>query len=185
MSKVNFYLTGFMASGKSTIGPIVANTLGWDFFDLDKEIVKKERRTIKKIFKENGEEYFRQLEIETLNELSAQKFSIISLGGGTLTNQKNRKVIKATGKLIYLESSIEVAFRRLKNKRDRPVLLSDNEDEQTEETIYNKIKILFNERRKYYEEADYTFNTDVDPIGTTVDKIACLIQKFSNHNPSA
>jgi len=181
MSKVNFYLTGFMASGKSTIGPIVANTLGWEFFDLDKEIVNIEHKSIKKIFSENGEEYFRNLEVETLKKISHRNSLIISLGGGTLTNQQNRDVIKATGRLIYLESSIEVSFRRLKNKRDRPVLLSENEAEQTEESIYNKIKLLFNERRKYYEEADYTFNTDFDPIGSTVDKIAALIQNLTNN----
>ncbi|MEJ2507280.1 MAG: shikimate kinase, partial [Ignavibacteriaceae bacterium] len=142
MSKVNIYLTGFMASGKSTIGPIVANTLGWEFYDLDKEIEKRERKTIPDIFKENGEKYFRKLEIEVLKELSTGNSLIISLGGGALTNQLNRKIIKQTGKLIYLESSIEIAFKRLKHKRDRPVLLSENVSEQTEEAIYNKIKLL-------------------------------------------
>ena len=184
MSKVNFYLTGFMASGKSTIGPIVANTIGWEFFDLDKEIVNIEKKSITTIFREKGEQYFRQLEIKTLKRLSLGDSLIISLGGGTLTNQQNREVIKATGRLIYLESSIEVAFRRLKNKRDRPVLLSGNEIDQTEESIYNKINSLFNERKKYYEEADYTFNTDTDPIGSTVDKIAGLIQNITHNKQS-
>lgn len=181
MSKVNIYLTGFMASGKSTIGPIVANTLGWEFYDLDKEIEKREQRTIPDIFSESGEEYFRKLEIQVLKELSLGNYLIISLGGGTLTNQLNRKIIKQTGKLIYLESSIEVAFRRLKHKRDRPVLLSENSTEHTEEVIYNKIKLLFSGRKKFYEEADYTFNTDNDQIGMTVDKIAKLIQNLTNN----
>jgi len=170
-----------MASGKSTIGPIVANTLGWEFYDLDKEIEKREQKTIPDIFKESGEKYFRKLEIEVLKELSAGNFLIISLGGGTLTDQLNRKIINQTGKLIYLESSIEVAFRRLKHKRDRPVLLFENTSEQTEEAIYNKIKVLFSERKKYYEEAEYTFNTDNDQIGMTVDKIANLIQDLTKN----
>ena len=181
MSKVNFYITGFMASGKSTIGPILANTLGWEFFDLDKEIEKREKRTIKKIFNEKGEEYFRKLEVEILKELSTGNSLIISLGGGTLTNQQNRNLIKSSGKLIYLESSIDIAFQRLKHKRDRPVLLAENEIEQTEENIYNKIKLLFNERKKFYEEADYKFNTDNVPIGKTVDRIANLIQNISGN----
>ena len=184
MSKVNFYLTGFMASGKSTIGPIVANTLGWEFFDLDNEIERRERRTINKIFKESGEEYFRKLEVEILKELSTGNSLIISLGGGTLVNQQNRNLIKSTGKLIYLESSIDIAFQRLKHKRDRPVLLAENEIDQTEESIYNRIKLLFNKRKKYYEEADYKLNTDSDPIGKTVDKIANLIQNFSSNKTS-
>ena len=170
-----------MASGKSTIGPILANTLGWEFFDLDKEIEKREKRTIKKIFNEMGEEYFRKLEVEILKELSLGNSLIISLGGGTLTNQQNRNVIKSSGKLIYLESSMDIAFQRLKHKRDRPVLLEENEIDQTEENIYKNIKLLFKERKKYYEEADYKFNTDNVPIGKTVDRIANLIQNISDN----
>lgn len=181
MSKVNVYLAGFMGSGKSTIGPIVANTLGWEFFDLDKEIEKREHRTIADLFRETGEVYFRKLEIEVLKELSTGNSLIISLGGGTLTSQLNRKVIKETGKLIYLESSVEVAFRRLKHKRDRPLLLSEDTIEQSDEAIYNKIKLLFNERKKYYDKADYIINTDNDQIGMTVDKIANLIQNLTDN----
>ena len=66
MTKKIIYLTGFMASGKSTIGPILANTLGWNFFDLDKLIEEAAGKSIKKIFEENGEDYFRELETRTL-----------------------------------------------------------------------------------------------------------------------
>ncbi len=63
------FLTGFMASGKSTIGPILANTLGWDFCDLDRLIEKRAGKSIRNIFKENGEKYFRDLETKTLQEV--------------------------------------------------------------------------------------------------------------------
>ena len=105
-----FYLAGFMASGKSTIGPMVANTLGWNFIDLDKEIEKRENRKITKIFEEEGEDYFRRKETEILKEISEGKNLIISLGGGTLIIQENRKFIKKSGNLICLSSSPEFSF---------------------------------------------------------------------------
>ncbi len=94
-----------MASGKSTIGPIVANTLGWIFFDLDKEIEKRENRKITKIFEEDGEDYFRHIETEILKNISNSENLIISLGGGTMIIQENREFIKKNGKLIFLLSS--------------------------------------------------------------------------------
>ena len=68
MNKKIVYLTGFMASGKSTIGPILANTLGWNFFDLDRLIEEAAGLSVRMIFEENGEDYFRELETETLKK---------------------------------------------------------------------------------------------------------------------
>ena len=73
MNKNVFYLTGFMGSGKSTIGPILANTMGWEFYDLDRVIEDKAGMTVKEIFEEFGEEHFRNLETETLSDLSIKK----------------------------------------------------------------------------------------------------------------
>ena len=174
-----FYLTGFMASGKSTIGPIVANVLGWHFFDLDKEIEKRENRKINKIFEEDGEDYFRQKETEILKEISSGEKLIISLGGGTLIIQENREFIKKNGKLIFFRSSPEVAYRRLKHKRDRPILLADNNEEADENVVIERIESLMEERMKYYQKADYIIDTDKESIGTTVDKISRIIIKLS------
>ena len=79
MKRNVFYLTGFMASGKSTVGPILANTLGWAFFDLDKEIVKKEGMKITEIFKLKGEDHFRKVEQDLLKLLSKNSNIIIEL----------------------------------------------------------------------------------------------------------
>lgn len=119
------YLTGFMASGKSTIGPILANTLGWNFFDLDRLIEQSSGKSIRSIFEENGEDYFRTLETEILVKVSTLEFYIISLGGGTIASDKNLNIIKSTGLLIYLESSPEETYKRLRFKRDRPAFLFD------------------------------------------------------------
>jgi len=174
-----FYLAGFMASGKSTIGPIVANILGWTFFDLDKEIEKKENRKITKIFEKEGEDYFRQKESEILKEISEGEDLIISLGGGTLVIRENREFIKKRGKLIFLSSSPEVAYRRLKHKRDRPILLADNNEEATENVVMERIESLMKERMKYYQKADYRIDTDNKSIGTTADKISEIIFNLS------
>jgi len=177
-----FYLTGFMASGKSTIGPILANTLGWTFFDLDREIEKRENRKITKIFEEDGKDYFRRKETEILKEISEGENLIISLGGGTLILQENRDFIKKSGNLIFLRSSPEVAYRRLKHKRDRPVLLTNNNEEAGEDVVIERIESLMKERMKYYQEADYIFDTDCESIGKTVDKISNIILKLSKKN---
>jgi len=179
MKRNIFYLAGFMASGKSTIGPMVANTLGWNFFDLDKEIEKRENRKINKIFEEEGEDYFRRKETEILKKISEGKNLIISLGGGTLIIRENREFIKKCGKLICLSSSPEVAYRRLKHKRDRPILLADNNEKAAENVVIERIESLMNERMKYYQKADYFIDTDNESIGTTVDKIFSIIFKLS------
>lgn len=174
-----FYLAGFMASGKSTIGPIAANILGWNFFDLDKEIEKRENRKITKIFKEEGEDYFRRKETEILKEISEGENLIISLGGGTLIIQENREFIKKCGNLILLSSSPEVVYKRLKHKRDRPILLADNNEEVAENVVIERIESLMKERMKYYQKADYFIDTDKESIGTTADKISRIIFKLS------
>jgi shikimate kinase len=174
-----FYLAGFMASGKSTIGPIVANILGWNFFDLDKEIEKREKRKITKIFEEDGEDYFRRKETEILKKISEGENLIISLGGGTLIIRENREFIKKYGNLIFLSTSPEVAYRRLKHKRDRPILLADNNEEAAENVAMERIESLMKERMKNYQKADYCIDTDKESIGTTADKISRIIFKVS------
>jgi len=173
-----------MASGKSTIGPIAANILGWNFYDLDKEIERRENRKITDLFEEEGEDYFRQKETEILKQISKGENLIISLGGGTLMSRENREFIKKHGNLFFLSSSPEVAYRRLKHKRDRPILLLDNNEAASENVVMERIESLMKARMKYYQNADYFFDTDRDSIGKTADKISRIILKLSQkkHN---
>ena len=94
---------------------------------------------------------------------------------------ENRELVAKKGKLIFLRSSAEVAYRRLKHKRDRPVLLSDNEMEDAAITL-ERIKTLMKDRIKYYNNADYIFDTDNVSIGATVDKIAKILLKSSKNS---
>jgi shikimate kinase len=171
------FLTGFMASGKSTIGPILANTLGWDFCDLDRLIENRAGKSIKIIFKENGEKYFRELETKTLQEVLHFKNYIIALGGGTIADQINFEMIKSSGLLIYLESSPEEVYKRLKYKRDRPAFLFDGEGEPTKSEFLQRINELLESRKKYYDQANVKINTDELRVGRTVDKLASIIIK--------
>lgn len=180
MKKNLIFLTGFMASGKSTIGPILANTLGWNFYDLDQLIEVKSGKQIKKIFEENGEEYFRLLEKKLLEEVTHLENYIIALGGGTIANPINLELIKSSGFLIYLESSAEEAYKRLRFKRDRPALLFDGEEEPTKAEFIKKINELLETRKHFYNQADIIINTDNSRIGITVDKLVLLIKKELN-----
>jgi shikimate kinase len=177
MTKKIIYLTGFMASGKSTIGPILANTLGWNFLDLDRLIEEAAGKSVRTIFEENGEDYFRELETQTLKKTCELESYIIALGGGTIANQKNLEIIKSSGYLIYLESSPEETYKRLRFKRDRPALLFDGDEEPTKSQFMEKINSLLQKRINYYNQADLKINTDNCQVGKTVDKLSHIIKK--------
>lgn len=166
-----------MGAGKSTIGPILANTLGWDFYDLDKVIEEVMGEKIKDIFERKGEKYFREIEGKILKEISDGNEIVISLGGGTAANHKNLDLIKRTGKIIYLKSSPEATYHRLKYKRDRPALFKSDNDESTKEDLMKKIQKLYDSRKQFYEKADFVVDTDDIPVGITVDEIVKLIQR--------
>jgi shikimate kinase len=177
MKKIIYYLTGFMASGKSTIGPILANTLGWNFYDLDKEIEKKEGMKIVELFNLKGEDYFRRSETEILEELSNKNEVIISLGGGAIASDDNFKIIKSSGKVIYLRSSPEMAYKRLRFKRDRPALIFEGEEIPSKQQFLERINYLLQSRKKYYEQCDFIIDTDSQTVGKTVDALAKYIYK--------
>jgi len=166
-----------MASGKSTIGAILANTLGWNFFDLDKLIEETTGKSVRKIFEENGETYFRELETQTLRNLCELKNYIIALGGGTIANQINLDIIKSSGYLIYLESSPEETYKRLRFKRDRPALLFDGDEEPSKAEFIEKINYLLQKRISYYNQADIKISTDNCKVGRTVDELSKIIKK--------
>jgi shikimate kinase len=167
------YLIGFMTSGKTTLGRILANVIGWNFYDLDKVLEEREEKTVHEIFTEKGEEYFREMERKTLTELSEEEFVVISLGGGTVTNDFVINFINEKGFVIYLSVSPENLYMRLKNKINRPLfrdlVLSDN---VTKEDFLEKINALLSEREKFYKQADLEIASDSTRIGKTVDFIA-------------
>ena len=166
-----------MAAGKSTIGPILANTLGWEFYDLDKEVEKKEGTKITELFNRRGEEYFRKSETEILRKLSGRNEVIISLGGGAIASDENFRIIKSSGKIIYLKSSPEIVYKRLRFKRDRPAFIFEGDELPSKEEFLRRINELLEARKKYYEQCDFIVDTDTQKVGKTVDIIAKFINK--------
>jgi shikimate kinase len=178
MNGIRIYITGFMTSGKSTIGPILANVLGMEFIDLDKEIEEREHLTVVEIFAKKGEGYFRNLEKTILENLGAKNNIIVALGGGTITFQENLDLLKRTGKIIYLQVSPNILYLRLKNKTNRPLFLDLVLGENNEEDFLSRINEMLDKRKEYYEQADLIINTDNNPIGVTVDKLAKKILRM-------
>jgi shikimate kinase len=178
MNKI-IYLNGFMASGKSTVGPILANTLGWDYYDLDKIIEEETGKSIVKIFEDEGEKYFRDKETEILKKISGSEKKIIALGGGTSVHNNNLEIIRKTGKVVYLKASPEVLFNRLRFKNDRPVFNKEKE-ENASENLKLKIFKLLEQRIPFYEQADLIVNTDVYSLGQIIDLIAKFIHSCSH-----
>jgi shikimate kinase len=103
-SKHLIYLTGFMGCGKSTIGPILANTLGYEYADVDRVVEERVGKSVRDIFREHGEKFFREVEQQVIKELSAQDHQVISLGGGSVVDPGTFAVIKSSGILVYLYS---------------------------------------------------------------------------------
>jgi len=146
-----FYLIGMMGSGKSSVGKLLANKLQFSNIDIDKEIEKDEKLSIKEIFEKKGENYFREIESKYL--LRKRKLAVVSCGGGIILNKKNREFLKTSGYTIYLKSSIPTLEKRLLNENGRP-LLSNNNLKETLINIYSNRKTL------YTSSANTTIITD-------------------------
>ncbi len=172
------FLTGFMGSGKSTIGPILANTLGFNFIDIDKEIESITKKNIVEIFKNNEEKHFRKLESEILKKVSNYNNYIVSLGGGTLLNQDNLKLVLTKGILIYLKTDLDNLYKRLRYKNDRPLLLTKTGEHLTDEELKIRIKEILTEREKIYENAQIIINTDDKKISSTIDEIIKSLKNY-------
>ena len=172
------FLTGFMGSGKSTIGPILANTLGYSFIDIDKEIERSTGKEIIDIFSELGEGHFREVERSVLLEACRLDKYVISLGGGTISNQSNLDIIKSSGILIYLKTTTEQIHKRLKHKTNRPLILVKSNGVISDQELTNRINELLTQREPYYSQADIIISTDVRKLGITVDQIMKNLKPF-------
>lgn len=178
------YLTGFMGSGKSTIGPILANTLGYSYIDLDKLIEEKAGKAIVEIFETHGEASFRLLEKDVLAEISTRQDCVIALGGGTIANDENFELIRQTGSLVYLKLSPEEVLRRLSQKTDRPMLKDEHGNLLPRDLLNQRILLLLEQREAYYNRADIIVPTDILSVGRTVDEIVRQLRSLTRAEPA-
>ena len=146
INKRNIILTGYMGSGKSTVGKELSALTGLSLKDSDAEIEKTEGMSINDIFKIKGEEYFRELETSYLEKLLANGFNgILSCGGGMPVKEENRALLNRLGLVIYLKADADTVMKRLKSDNSRPLLSKENEQEK-----YEKIKEMLIIREPYY-----------------------------------
>lgn len=169
--KGRIYLTGFMGCGKSTIGPILANTIGYDFVDVDRRIEQEEGKSVNQIFAEKGEKHFRNLERMVLLKVSSLPHTVISLGGGTMTVPENLELVLLTGLVVYLKITPEQLFLRLRHRSDRPLLRSADGGRLSDEELRERIRLLYEAREPLYAKANLIIPTDEKRLGLTVDQI--------------
>lgn len=159
-------------AGKSTLGKELAEKLVLPFIDLDKQIETQEKTTIQELFRERGEEYFREVEAQQLREVSTRQHSfIMATGGGSPCFHQSLDFMKEQGIVIFMDVQAEVIQERVKKSSDRP-LLSLESDEELKQRLEN----LRAKRLSFYEQAHLRFSGD-DLRADTVARSIMLFKK--------
>lgn len=166
------FLIGFMGSGKTHWGHILAERLGVPFLDLDAFIEENEGNTISEIFAASGENGFRILERENLLRLAALPPAVIATGGGTPCFFNNMRWMKQHGTTIYLKTSPDTLFGRLKNERMQRPLLKNLSEAELRDFIRERLE----ERGSYYRRADFVWENPGDER-LALEKIVRLLDK--------
>ncbi|MDE2998262.1 MAG: shikimate kinase [Gemmatimonadota bacterium] len=144
------FLTGFMATGKSKIGPILARRLDRLFVDTDELIVAAAGKSIPRVFAEDGEAAFRRIERGSVVKAAGMPDAVIALGGGAVTQEGNWDTIRASGVCLCLKASPETIFARLcRTEGERPLMDGLNDEERME-----KIRSMLAARAPFYDRAD-------------------------------
>lgn len=164
----NLVLIGFMGTGKTTVGQLLAKRLGWNFTDLDKEIEARYNMTVKDIFAQYGEAFFRQCESEVIKSMTTRTGTVISTGGGAVLRDENIRNLRHCGPLVALKAEPEVIIQRVEGDKQiiRPLL---NRPDRLE-----TVKNMLQERQKRYAFADISIDTDYLTPDEVADKIENL-----------
>ncbi|MCK5906584.1 MAG: shikimate kinase [Flavobacteriales bacterium] len=165
-------LLGYMGSGKSTYGKLLAKRLDFDFVDLDDYIVSETGMEISDIFEIKGEDWFREFETNSLKKLINRDGLILSLGGGTPVQKGNMDLINESTKSIYLNASVDTLYLYLKHNRSkRPIIKGLSEVE-----LKDFIDKHLSDRLPFYNEAILSVITDNKTIEEIVEEITWLIK---------
>jgi len=147
----NIIFVGHMGSGKTTVARIVAQKIGWRFYDLDRLVTKKAGMEISEIFTCRGESCFRRLEREVLVTTLRSKRAVIAAGGGAVIDPANLRDMKEAGVLVYLHAEVKELSRRVGKGKGRPLLYGDRPEEI--------LARLAEEREPFYRQAHLTVDT--------------------------
>jgi shikimate kinase len=158
------YLVGFMGSGKSTIGRLLAGRLGWSFFDIDEEIEAAAKMTIAEIFAARGEPAFRRIEARIIRRrvgaIGRGRAAVLALGGGAFAEPANRELLMNNGITVWLDCPFDIVKRRVAQASHRP-LARDAE----------KFAALYESRREVYGLADARIPSEGDDPAAAVEAI--------------
>ncbi|MFA5369332.1 MAG: shikimate kinase [Candidatus Omnitrophota bacterium] len=165
----NIVLVGFMGTGKTLIGRLLARRLKRRRLSLDEMIEEKSGRTISDIFSRHGEEYFRVLEKDVVKSVAGGEGMIIDAGGGVVIDEDNVRRLKLGGVIICLKARPDVIYERTMSGNSRPLL-------NTPDPV-KSIKELLGRRARFYDRADYSIDTsDITP-DEVVEKIIDIVKK--------
>lgn len=165
-SKERIAIIGFMGSGKSTIGKLLAKRLGKSFLDLDEEIQKETGMSIRQIFEKFGEDHFRKLETIALKKATNVGQVVVSCGGGIVEKSENLRILNENFFVVFLDVPFEECYRRIYGDRNRPKLDANVE----------QLKLLFNKRKNLYQKvANLTYNVGKDSEQSAAENIARVI----------
>jgi len=165
------FLTGFMGSGKTTVGRELASLLERPFIDLDEYITKKSCRSITEIFACAGESTFRALERDALLEVAGNsKTAVVATGGGLPVNPANRVIMKSCGYIVYLKAGFDTLLSRIPEDPGRP--------------LWNEKALkLLEERRPAYEDADFIVETDAVTVQEAAQEVFRHVQSLNDPTP--
>lgn len=161
-------LTGFMGTGKTTIGQRLARRLGKEFVDTDERIEQQEGRSIASIFATNGEKYFRAVERRVVAQALHQD-AVVATGGGAIVDLATLQRMRAAGPIICLTAEVEVLLERTAANTDRPLLNAADRRE--------RISQLLSERAAAYAQADTTIDTSRRSVDSIVDDIVVFLER--------
>ena len=169
--KGNLYLIGPMGAGKSTVGRLLASHLNVPFLDLDQEIEARSGVDIPTIFEFEGESGFRRREHEVLKRIAQRRGTVVATGGGVVLWPENRRLLRASGFVIYLSCPVEVQLERTRYDTHRPLLQTPDREQ--------KLRQLMEEREPLYREvADLVVRTDRKSSRTVVHRIVESLTKI-------
>jgi shikimate kinase len=164
----NVALIGFMGSGKSTVGRLVAARLRYRFVDTDALIEARAGRPISKIFAEAGEAFFRELEKQVVAELTSYRRAVMATGGGLAANPEHLASLKEHALVVCLWASPETIWERVRRQSHRPLLQTP--DPQA------RIRELLEARQPYYRQADILINTGLRSVQTVARQVVKELQ---------
>ncbi len=163
--KTNIALIGFMGTGKTAVGQLLAEKLSRKFIELDWSIEEQAGKTIPEIFRDDGEIAFRELEIEATRKITGENYCVIACGGGLVLNKINTDRLKESSRIVYLTASPRAILKRVSNEKgQRPLLEVDNP--------ILTIQELLRYRKPFYQRAaDITINTSKLDISAVAEQI--------------